>query len=188
MLARNSEAAPWAWSGTVPSAGSWARILLAFGANVLAYDPYTDPAALAAEGVTATGLDDLLSRSSVVSLHARLTPETTHIIDARALALMPRGAVLVNAARGGLLDYGPLPELLRSGQLGAVAVDVFDIEPPPADWPLLNAPNVVLSPHLAGATRQTAERAAQIVATDVADFLTGNAPHHVANPAVLDLA
>ena len=163
-----------------------ARILRSFDAQVIAFDPYADPAALAADGVATVTLDDLLRRSAVVSLHARLTPETHHLIDARAMALMPRGAVLVNAARGGLMDYEPLPELLRSGALGAVALDVFDVEPPPADWPLFTAPNVVVSPHLAGATRQTALRAADIVARDVAAFVSGSIPDHVANPGVLE--
>ncbi len=164
-----------------------ARILRAFGAEVIAYDPYTPAEALAADGVTRIDdLDELLRRSVVLSLHARLTPETRHLIDARALGLLPEGAVLVNAARGGLLDYAPLPDLLRSGRLGAFAADVYDIEPPPADWPLFDAPNVVVSPHLAGATKQTAHRAAEIVAGDVRDFLAGRAPAHIANPAVLD--
>jgi D-3-phosphoglycerate dehydrogenase / 2-oxoglutarate reductase len=163
-----------------------ARVLLAFGSTVVAFDPYADAAALRADGVEPVGLDDLLRRSMIVSLHARLTPESHHLIDRRALELLPRGAVLVNAARGGLMDYGPLPELLRSGHLGAVALDVYDVEPPPPDWPLFGAPNVVLTPHLGGATRQTAVRAADIVAADVAAYVAGRVPAHVANTAVLD--
>lgn len=163
-----------------------ARILNAFGSTVIAFDPYTDPASLATDSVESVALDDLLRRSAVVSLHARLTDETRHMIDADALALMPDGAVLVNAARGDLMDYAPLPGLLRSGRLGALGLDVYDIEPPPADWPLFDAPNVVVSPHLAGATRQTAIRAAEIVAADVSAFLSGRRPAHVANPAVLE--
>lgn len=162
-----------------------ARVLVAFGAHVLAYDPYADVADLARDGVTIVELDDLLRRSMVVSLHARLSPETTQMIDARALELLPHGALVINSARGGLLDYGPLPAMLASGRLGGLALDVYDVEPPPPDWPLFSAPNVVVSPHLAGATRQTALRAAGIVAADVADFLAGAVPAHVANPAVL---
>lgn len=162
-----------------------ARVLIAFGATVLTYDPYADASAIERDGVQVVDLEELLRRSSVVSLHARLTDESHHLLDAKHLALMPRGAVLINSARGGLLDYAPLPELLRSGQLGALALDVYDIEPPPADWPLLTAPNVVLSPHLAGATKQTAERAARIVASDVERYVTGRVPLHVANPDVL---
>lgn len=163
-----------------------ARVLQAFGAVVLTYDPFADAAAIARDGVESVPLDELLRRSSVVSLHARLTPESHHMIDAAGLALMPHGAVLVNSARGGLLDYAPLPELLSTGRLGAVALDVYDIEPPPSDWPLLSAPNVVLSPHLAGATKQTAQRAATIVAADVERYLAGGVPEFVANPAVLE--
>lgn len=163
-----------------------ARVLLAFGAQVVAFDPYADAADLRADGVEPVALDDLLRRSMIVSLHARLTPESHHLIDRRALELLPRGAVLVNAARGGLMDYGPLPALLESGQLGGVALDVYDVEPPPADWPLFRAPNVVLTPHLGGATRQTAVRAADIVAADVAAYVAGQVPAHIANRAVLD--
>jgi D-3-phosphoglycerate dehydrogenase / 2-oxoglutarate reductase len=162
-----------------------ARILLAFGAEVIAADPYADPESLAADGVRAVTLDELLAAADVVSLHARLTPETRHLIDADALARLKPGAVLVNSARGGLLDYAPLPGLLADGRLGALALDVYDIEPPPADWPLFAAENVVLSPHLAGASRQTAERAAAIVAADVARVLAGGTALHVANPEVL---
>lgn len=163
-----------------------ARVLRAFGATVLAYDPYADPASITSDGVELTALEDLLRRSSVVSLHARLTPETKHLLNADNLALLPQGAVLVNGARGGLLDYAPLPNLLRSGRLGALALDVYDIEPPPSDWPLLDAPNVVMTPHLAGATRQTAQRAAAIVGDDVARFLRGERPLHLANPELWD--
>jgi D-3-phosphoglycerate dehydrogenase / 2-oxoglutarate reductase len=162
------------------------RVLRAFGASVLTHDPYADPASVAADGVELMALDDLLRRSSVVSIHARLTPETRHLLNAENLCLLPRGAVLINSARGGLLDYAPLPDMLKSGRLGALALDVYDIEPPPPDWPLLDAPNVVMTPHLAGATRQTAERAADIVGADVARFLSGDRPLHLANPEVWD--
>lgn len=163
-----------------------ARILQAFGATVVAHDPYADPAGAAAEGVELIELDDLMRRSAVVSLHARLTAESHHLIDAERLALLRPGAVLVNTARGGLLDYAPLKGLLESGQLGAVALDVYDVEPPPVDWPLRGAPNVVLSPHLAGATTQTAQRAAGIVAGEISRFLAGDECRFIANKQVLE--
>lgn len=159
-----------------------ARVLRAFGSQVLVADPYLDPSRAAADGVELVGLEELLRRSAVVSLHARLTPETRHLLNAENLALLPRGAVLVNSARGGLLDYAPLPGLLESGQLGALALDVYDIEPPPADWPLHGAPNVITTPHLAGATRQTAHRAAAISAGEVARYLNGEPLRHLATP------
>jgi D-3-phosphoglycerate dehydrogenase / 2-oxoglutarate reductase len=147
------------------------RILAAFGAGVLVHDPYADPATL--DGATAVDLKELLERSAVVTLHARLTPETAGMLGAAELARLPRGAVLVNTARGGLLDYAAVVDALESGHLGAAAFDVFDAEPLPADSRLRNAPRVVLTPHLAGATRETASRAASLAADAVAGYLTG---------------
>ena len=158
-----------------------ARVLRAFGATVLVADPYTDEATAGTDGVRLVGLDELLRSSSVVSLHARLSDETRGMIGAREIDLLPQGAVLVNTARGGLLDYRPLPEALRSGRLGGLALDVYDVEPPPDDWPLHHAPNVVATPHLAGATKQTAHRAASIAAGEVARFLRGEPLRHPAN-------
>jgi D-3-phosphoglycerate dehydrogenase len=146
-----------------------ARILRAFDVEVLVYDPYADPSTL--HGVRAVALDDLLDRSAVVSLHARLTPETRSMIGAAQLARMPRGAVLVNTARGGLLDYDAVVDALESGHLAGAAFDVFDAEPLPAGSRLREAPRVVLTPHLAGATRQTAQRAATLAAEQVVAFL-----------------
>jgi D-3-phosphoglycerate dehydrogenase len=162
-----------------------ARVLLAFGAKVLVADPYTDRGEITAIGAEPVGLNELLRRSAVVSLHARLTPETRHLLNADNLALLPPGAVLVNTARGGLLDYAPLSGLLRSGRLGALALDVYDVEPPPARWDLRDLPNVVATPHLAGASRQTAERAARIVAAEVGRYARGEKLANLANPEVL---
>jgi D-3-phosphoglycerate dehydrogenase len=147
------------------------RIVRAFDAEVLVHDPYADPSTL--DGATQVGLPELLERSTVLSLHARLTPETTGMIGVKELARLPRGAVLVNTARGGLLDYDAVVDALESGQLGGAAFDVFDAEPLPAGSRLRTAPRVVFTPHLAGATRQTAERAAALAADAVADFLAG---------------
>lgn len=150
-----------------------ARVMVAFGAQVLVADPYIDEAP---EGIALVELDELLRRSDVVSLHARLTDQTRGLIGADQIALMPRGAVLVNTARGGLLDYDATVDALESGQLGAAAFDVFPAEPVPAGSRLLTAPNVVMTPHLAGATRQTAHRAGSIAAEAVAAYLTGKDP------------
>lgn len=163
-----------------------ARVLDAFGAHVVVADPFVQAEQARTDGVELVELDELLQRSSVVSLHARLTPETKHLLNGKNLAQLPEGAVLVNSARGDLLDYEPLPAMLASGHLGGLAVDVYDIEPPPAQWPLFDAPNVITTPHLAGATRQTAHRAAEIVAGEAARFRQGLRPKHVANPEVLD--
>jgi D-3-phosphoglycerate dehydrogenase len=94
------------------------------------------------------------------------------MIGAKELARLPRGAVLVNTARGGLLDYDAVVDALESGHLGGAGFDVYDEEPLPATSRLLTAPRVVLTPHLAGATRQTAERAARLAAAEVATYLS----------------
>ncbi|MGI5176084.1 2-hydroxyacid dehydrogenase [Dactylosporangium sp. CA-152071] len=160
-----------------------ARILRAFDATVIVHDPYADPATL--DGAEAVTLDELLSRSQVLSLHARLTAETVGMIGAKELAQLPHGAVLVNSARGGLLDYRAVAEALTSGRLRAAAFDVFDVEPLPADSPLRAAPGTVLTPHLAGATVQTARRAAEQAADALATWLAGAAtsPAHPAAAA-----
>lgn len=152
-----------------------AAILTGFGADVLVHDPYLPPDA----GVTSVPLPELLRRSQVVSLHARLTADNRGLIGAPELALMPPGAILVNCARGGLLDYDAACDALDAGHLFAVAVDVFPTEPVPADARLLHTPGFVVTPHLAGASRQTAHNAANTVAADAARFLRGEP---VANP------
>ncbi|MEV6963964.1 2-hydroxyacid dehydrogenase [Hamadaea sp. NPDC051192] len=146
-----------------------ARILRAFGATVLVHDPYADPATL--DGAQPVLLAELLERSDVVSLHARLTDETRGLIGAKEIAQLRSGAILVNSARGGLLDYDAVADALTAGHLRAAAFDVFDTEPLPTHSPLRTAPNIVVTPHLAGATVQTAERAAGLAADAVVTWL-----------------
>ena len=162
-----------------------AKILNAFGANILVHDPFADPKEIEKLNCKAVELNDLMSQSFVVTLHSRLTEKTKHLINAENLKLMPKGALLVNTARGGLLDYSSLPALLASGQLGGLALDVYDEEPPSQKYPLLKSQNVVLTPHLGGATKQTGAVAAKIVASDLNRFLKGEKMLFVANPQVL---
>jgi len=150
-----------------------ARVMIAFGARVLVADPFVDSDL---PGIEIVSLDELLRQSDVVSLHARLTDQTRGMIGVAEIAAMRRGAVLVNTARGGLLDYDAAVDALESGQLGAAAFDVFPAEPLPAGSRLLTAPNVVMTPHLAGATKQTARRAGSIAAEAVAAYLDGRDP------------
>ncbi|MBB6351474.1 2-hydroxyacid dehydrogenase [Nonomuraea muscovyensis] len=157
-----------------------ARMVAGFGAEVLVFDPYV-------ETPGSVELDELLSRSGFVSLHARATPETTGMIDAARLALMPPGSVLVNCARGSLLDYDALCDALDSGHLFGAALDVFPEEPIPPGSRLLTTPNLVMTPHLAGASKETAVKAARIVAADVARYLRGEPLAHCANPAPANL-
>jgi D-3-phosphoglycerate dehydrogenase len=159
-----------------------ARLLHAFDAEVLVADPYLGEPLAIGERVE---VGELLERSQVVSLHARLSDETRGMIGRAEIARMPRGSVLVNTARGELLDTAALCDALDSGHLAAAALDVFEQEPLPADSRLLRTPGLVATPHLAGATRQTARRAARIAAEEVARYASGAPLRHVANPAVL---
>jgi D-3-phosphoglycerate dehydrogenase / 2-oxoglutarate reductase len=166
-----------------------ARVLVAFGAEVLVYDPFVDAADVEEAGGSPAGLHELLERSRVVSLHARLSPDTQGMIGAREISRMPPGSVLVNTARGGLLDYEALCDALESGHLGAAALDVYPEEPVPEDSRLLEAPRLVLSPHIAGATKETAQRAARIAAEEVGHYVRGEQLVNVINrEAVGDLA
>lgn len=148
------------------------------------HDPYVDAAALAGIAETVS-LDVLLSRSNIITLHARVTPETTGMIGAEEITAMPTGSVIVNCARGALLDYDAMCDALDSGQLFGAAFDVFPEEPIPTGSRLLSTPGIVMTPHLAGASKQTAIKAARIVAADVGHYLRGEELTHCVNPEAL---
>lgn len=162
-----------------------AELLSAFGSTVIAHDPYASPEAAAAVGAELVGMDELLARSDVVSVHARLTPQTRKMFDHAAFAAMKPGVCFVNTARGELVDEAALADALASGQVGSAALDVFDPEPPPPGSPLLADPRVVGTPHLAGASQQVAQESAAKVARAAARFLAGEGLEHCANPATL---
>ncbi|MFF7307548.1 NAD(P)-dependent oxidoreductase [Streptomyces sp. NPDC008137] len=153
-----------------------ARVLCAFGARVMVYDPYVHGEI---HGLRVNSLDDLLRDSRVITLHARLTPETRGLIGARELGLLPPGAAVVNVARGPLLDEGALCDALESGRLSAAALDTYEREPLPAEsrLPALGD-RVVLTPHLGGASRAVAEKAARIAAEEVGRWVRGEPLAH----------
>ncbi|RST18972.1 phosphoglycerate dehydrogenase [Streptomyces sp. WAC05374] len=124
-------------------------------------------------------LDELLRTADYVTLHAPLTGATRHLLDARRLALLKPTAFVINTARGALVDQDALADALDSGALAGAALDVFDPEPPPASLRLLKAPNVVLSPHAAGVTRETVVRIALAAVENVAGHLSGKPPRDV---------
>lgn len=157
-----------------------AAVCEALGMSVVVFDPYL-ARDLPAGYHRVDALDDLLTASHVVTIHARQGPQTRGMIGRRELGLMPPGAILVNCARGGLLDYEALVDALESGHLGAAAVDVFPTEPIEPASRLLAAPRLTLTPHVAGASRQSAHVAADAAAADVARFLAGQRPRWVAN-------
>jgi D-3-phosphoglycerate dehydrogenase len=128
----------------------------AFEMTCIGHDPLVSEADARALGVLWLSLDALLERSDIVTLHAPMMPETKGLFGAAQFARMPKGAILVNAARGGLVDEAALIAALRSGQLGGAALDVF-AEEPPTDWTLVNLPNVVSTPHVGAATVEAQE-------------------------------
>lgn len=135
-----------------------ARRAIAFGMRVLAYDPYlsaTRARSLQVELVD--NIEEILPRADFISLHMPLTDETRHILDARRIALCKTGVRIVNCARGGLVDEAALADALRSGHVAAAALDVFEQEPPPADFPLRGLDNVVFTPHLGASTAEAQE-------------------------------
>ena len=162
-----------------------ARAFAAAGCRIAWHDPAVEPAATATLGdARPLALDTLLRESDVVSLHVPLTPDTRGLVDARALALMKRDAVLINAARGGIVDEQALAHALAEGRLAGAAVDVYSAEPPPADHPLLAlggdaAARVLLTPHIAGVTRQASAYLFREAWANVARvLLDGEAPRY----------
>ena len=150
-----------------------ARKALALGMRVLAHDPLVDPAdaAWASDGVECRDLDALLAEADVVSLHLPLTTETRRLLSAARLAQMKRDAVLVNTARGGIVDEGAVAAMLREGRLGGAALDVFESEPLAPGSPLAGAPRLILTPHIAGVTVEANERVSALIADRVAAAL-----------------
>ena len=157
-------------------AGShYIELLQAFGVNVLAYDPLLDEAAIAAMGAKKADLDTLLAESDVVSLHAPALDSTRHMINGRALSLMKDRAILINTARGALVDEEALAQALRGGKLKYACLDVTDPEPPAADSPLRGIPNCIMTPHLAGLANNGKLKIGAHVADEIGRFLTGGA-------------
>jgi len=154
--------------------GTVARKASALGMDVAAYDPFLPPSAAGHGSVPLKSLDDLLAWADVVTLHIPRTKDTTHLLNADAFARMKRGAYLVNAARGGLVDESALLVALDSGQLAGAALDTFATEPLPADSPLRTHPNLVLTPHLGASTGEAQQAVSTILARQVLDyFATG---------------
>jgi D-3-phosphoglycerate dehydrogenase len=129
--------------------------------------------------------DELISRSDVVSLHVPLNKHTNHLINADVLGKMKPGAVLVNTCRGGVVDTEALVEALRTGGIRAAALDVFEQEPLPANSPLLELPNTVLTPHAAWYSEESQVELKRRTAQNVADVLAGRKPRNIVNPEVL---
>jgi phosphoglycerate dehydrogenase-like enzyme len=157
------------------------RRVRGFDARVLIHDPLLEEA-----DAPLVGLDEMLARSDVVTIHAPLSAATRQLIDARAIALMKPGAVLVNTARGPIVDESAVAQALHSGHLGAAALDVFEIEPP-VGRPITQAPNVLLSPHVGGIGDASNLAMSRMTCAGVLACLSGGRPEHVVNPGALSV-
>jgi len=162
--------------GAVGRALRWR--LEGLGARVISFDPYNAEA-------THHDLDELLAEADIVSMHAPVTPETTGMIGAAQFARMRDGAVFINTARAHLHDTDALVEAVRSGKLSGAGLDHFVGERVPTDHPLTTLDNVVLTPHIGGATWDTESRQAGMIADDLERLLRGERPLHIMNPEVL---
>ncbi|MFF5980428.1 hydroxyacid dehydrogenase [Streptomyces olindensis] len=163
------------------------ELLRPFDLRPVLTDPYVDEKEAAALGVPLLPLEELLRTSGIVTVHAPETPETHRMIGRRELALMPDGAVLINTARGALVDHDALVAELRSGRLTAV-LDVTDPEPLPADSPLYDLPGAFVTPHLAGSQGNELARLGLAVAEEAERLLAGGELAHAVDPAALEHA
>jgi len=156
-----------------------ARLGHALGMSVIGFDAEIPAAAAvwAERGTASRRLDDLLREADVVSLHVPLTPATRGLIDAPRLALMKRDAILINTTRGGVVDETALAAALEADRIGGAALDVFETEPLPANSPLARCRNLILTPHVAGVTRESNARVSALIAEKVATALAAVEAH-----------
>jgi autoinducer 2 (AI-2) kinase len=163
-----------------------AKRLKPFGARVIAYDPFLLPEKAVLLDVESVSLEQLLVESDFVTLHAILTDESRALLGPAEIANMKRGAYLINTARAALVDQAALVSALKEGHLAGAAVDVFPIEPPGGDHPLLRLANVIATPHVGGNTFEVSSHQGAIVAADLARLLRGDRPHNIANRETLE--
>ncbi|MGC4189709.1 MAG: D-glycerate dehydrogenase [Thermomicrobiales bacterium] len=162
-----------------------AHMASGFDMKLLVHARHEDPEAARQYNATYVSLDDLLRQSDFVSLNVALTPDTYQLIGKRELDLMKPTAILVNAARGRVVDTDALLEALQNGTITAAGLDVSDPEPIPADHPLVHLPNCVIAPHIASATVETRDNMATMAARNLVAVLHGEHPEAIVNPGVL---
>jgi D-3-phosphoglycerate dehydrogenase len=164
-----------------------ARRVMAFGMRAVAYDPYLSPSrARSLQVELFEDLDQVLAQSDFVTMHMPLTAETKHIINAERISKMKRGARIVNCARGGLIDEQALFEALKSGQIAAAALDVYEAEPPPSDFPLRSLANVVFTPHLGASTAEAQESVGIEIAEAIRSILLEGVIRNAVNVPNID--
>jgi len=164
-----------------------ARRAMAFGMRVLAYDPYLSASrARSLQVELVERIEDIVPRADFITMHMPATPETHHMLDAPRLALARKGVRIINCARGGLVDEAALFDALQTGQVGGAALDVYETEPPPADFPLRDLPNVVLTPHLGASTAEAQESVGIEIAQAIRAMLLNGEIRNAVNMPALD--
>jgi D-3-phosphoglycerate dehydrogenase / 2-oxoglutarate reductase len=163
-----------------------ARRCMALGMDAIVFDPHVPRATVERAGARSAGLLETAAAADFLVLAAKVTPESTGLVSAAVLDALKSTAFFVNTARAALADYDALVEALRAGKLAGAALDVYPLEPLPPDSPLLELDNVVLSPHLAGASVDVPRHHSRQLADDVLRALRGERPLHLADPAVWD--
>ncbi len=157
----------------------------AFGMKAIALDPHFDEKFAAEYGLKkANSLDDIFKESDYISLHTNLTPETRDMINAKSIAMMKKGVLILNCSRGEVVNTNDMVAALKSGQVGGYGTDVLDVEPPPADHPLLKLPNVVCTPHVASRTAESVVRQATTSVKNLILAMNGEKPIAQVNPEV----
>jgi D-3-phosphoglycerate dehydrogenase len=153
--------------------------------NVIGYDPYWDEGFAAAHQVTRCAtVAAVLAASDVVSLHCFLSAETRGMICRKTLATMRNGVIILNCARGEVVETAAMVEALASGKVGGYGADVLDCEPPPADHPLLSAPNCIITPHIGSRTYESVPRQAMMSLTNLINALSGSGETNCANGVI----
>ncbi|MDR1128877.1 MAG: phosphoglycerate dehydrogenase [Treponema sp.] len=151
-----------------------------FSMKILAYDPFINKLYAEEQGIIVSDFDSLIKESDIISLHLPLDQKTKHIINAEVMARMKRGAILINTARGGLIDESAADELLRSGQLGGLGLDAYE-EEPPGKSPLFELDNVVVTPHTASHTAEATAAMAAMSVDNLIDVLSGKDCSYIVN-------
>ncbi|MEM3652801.1 MAG: phosphoglycerate dehydrogenase [Nitrososphaerales archaeon] len=163
-----------------------AEIAHAFKMKVVSYDPYQKEEVFLKSNVERAELKELLQKSDIVALTLPLTPETKYMIGEEELRSMKKNALLINVSRGGIVKEEALVKALKEGWISGAALDVFEQEPPVSNNPLVKLENIMLTPHSAGSTFESLQKAANMAAENVARFIKGEKPYWIINPKVLD--
>ena len=163
-----------------------AKLLKGFDCRILAYDPFPNEEAAKADGVELVALEEILTQSDAISIHVPYTKETHHMINRETLTLMKPTAVIVNTARGNIIDEDALYQALKSGQIAGAGVDVFAAEPLSVESPLLTLENAVLTPHVSSQTMESLWNIYKMAIDISADFFAGKGSPHILNPDYIE--